>query len=63
MIREDGVINIKYPDNSSLTIHKDETETKIFTTDKDENNNIKYTFEIFFNIFIFNTFILSLFLY
>ena len=43
MIREDGVINIKYPVNSSLTIHKD--ETKIITTDKDSNNNVKYTFE------------------
>ena len=43
MIREDGVIQIKYLDNSCLTIHKD--TTKIFTEVPDENNNFKYMIE------------------
>ena len=43
MIREDGVIQIKYSDNSSLTIHKD--TTKIFTGVPDKNNNFKYMIE------------------
>ena len=43
MIREDGVIQIKYPDTSSLTIHKD--TTKIFTDVPDKNNNFKYMIE------------------
>ena len=43
MIREDGVIQIKYLDNSCLTIHKD--TTKIFTEVPDKNNNFKYMIE------------------
>ena len=43
MIREDGVIQIKYSNNSSLTIHKD--TTKIFTDVPDKNNNFKYMIE------------------
>ena len=43
MIREDGVIQIKYSDNSLLTIHKD--TTKIFTEVPDKNNNFKYMIE------------------
>ena len=43
MIREDGVIQIKYPNKSLLTIHKD--ATKIFTEVPDENNNFKYMIE------------------
>ena len=43
MIREDGVIQIKYSDTSSLTIHKD--TTKIFTDVPDKNNNFKYMIE------------------
>ncbi len=43
MIREDGVIQIKYSDTSSLTIHRD--TTKIFTDVPDKNNNFKYMIE------------------
>jgi len=43
MIREDGVIQIKYSDTSCLTIHKD--TTKIFTDVPDKNNNYKYMIE------------------
>ena len=43
MIREDGVIQIKYLDNSCLTIHND--TTKIFTEVPDKNNNFKYMIE------------------
>ena len=43
MIREDGVIQIKYLDNSCLTIYKD--TTKIFTEAPDQNNNFKYMIE------------------
>ena len=43
MIREDGVIQIKYSDSSTLTIHKD--TTKIFTDVPDKNNNFKYMIE------------------
>ena len=43
MIREDGVIQIKYLDNSCLTIHKD--TTKIFTEVPDKNHNFKYMIE------------------
>ena len=43
MIREDGVIQIKYSDTSCLTIHKD--TTKIFTDVPDKNNNYKFMIE------------------
>ena len=43
LIREDGVITIKYPDNTSLTIHND--HTKIYTYAQDTNGNVQYILE------------------
>ena len=43
MLREDGVINIKYPDESSLTIHTD--QTKIYTSPYDNYENINFIVE------------------
>ena len=43
MLREDGVINIKYPDESSLTIHTD--QTKIYTSPYDDYNNLNFIVE------------------
>ena len=44
LIRDDNVVSIKYPDDSSLTIHND--ETKIFIYPEKENylieNNSKH---------------------
>ena len=43
MLREDGVINIKYPDESSLTIHTD--QTKIYTSPYDDYDNLNFIVE------------------
>ena len=43
LIREDGVLNLKYPNNTSLTIHED--TTKIYTYAKDDNDNVHYLIE------------------